>query len=82
MRTLRNSFGEILLHDSRSLKPSFQTMEFNLIAKPSEDIVANWGSLIGTQLQLILREMDKPRLSTKSLSMGLRKYWMTPREDG
>ena len=32
--------------------------------------------------QLILREMDKSRLSTKSLSMGLRKEWMTPRENG
>ena len=26
--------------------------------------------------------MDKPRLSTKSLSMGLRKDWMTLGEDG
>ena len=74
--------GETLLHDSWSLEPSFQTMDSNLTAKPSKDTVANWGSQTGTQLQLILREMDKPRLSTKSLSMGLRKDWMMPREDG
>ena len=57
-------------------------MDSNLTAKPSEDNVVNWGSQTGTQPQLILREMDKPRLSTKSLSMGLRKDWTyrtTPR---
>ena len=59
---LRNSSGEILLHGSGSLIPSFQIMDSNLIAKPSENTVANWGSLTGTQLQLILKEMDKPRL--------------------
>ena len=78
---LRSSSGETLLHDSGSLEPSFQIMDFNLTAKPSEDIVANWGSQTGTQPQLILREMDKSRLSIKTLSMGLRKDWMTPRED-
>ena len=79
---LRNSSGETLLNDSGSLEPSFQTMGSNLTAKPSEDTVANWGSQIGTQPQLILREIDKLRLSTKPLSMGLRKDWMTLREDG
>ena len=79
---LRNSSGETLLHDSGSLVNSFQIMDSNLTVKPSEDTVANWGSQTGTQPQFIIREMDKPRLSTKSLSMGLRKDWMTPREDG
>ena len=79
---LRNSSGETLLHDSGYLEPLFQTMDSNLIAKPLEDTVANWGSQTGTQLQLILKEMDKPRLSTKSLSMGLKKDWMILREDG
>ena len=78
---LRSSSGETLLHDSGSLEPSFQIMDSNLTTKPSEDIVANWGSQTGTQPQLILREMDKSRLSIKTLSMGLRKDWMTPRED-
>ena len=55
-----------LLHDSRSLVPSFQIMDSNLIAKLLEDTVTNWGSQTSTQLQLILREMDRPRLSTKS----------------
>ena len=82
MQTPRNSFGETLLHDSGSLKPSFQTMDSNLTAKPLEDTIANWGSQIHTQPQLILREMDKPRLPTKSLSIGLRRDRMTPREDG
>ena len=79
---LRNSSGETLLHDLGSLEPSFQIMDSNLTAKPSEDIVANWGSQTGTQHQLILRETDKSRLSIKILSMGLRKDWMTPREEG
>ena len=79
---LRSSFGEILLHDSGSLEPLFQIMDSNLIARPLEDTVANWGSQTGTQPQLILREMGKSRLLTKSLSMGLRKDWMMPREDG
>ena len=78
---LRNSSRETLLHDSGSLELSFQTMDSNLTVKPSEDTVTNWGSQTYTQLQLILREMDKSRLSIKSLSMGLRKDWMTPRED-
>ena len=82
MQMLRNSSEETLLHDSGSLEPSFQIMDSNLTAKPSEDTVANWGSQTGTQLQLILKEMDKPRLSTKSLSMGLKKDWMILREDG
>ena len=79
---LRSLFGETLLHDLGSLEPLFQIIDSNLTAKPSEDTVVNWGSQTGTQPQLILREMGKPRLSTKSLSMGLRKDWMTPREDG
>ena len=79
---LRSSSGEILLHGSGSLEPLFQIMDFNLIARPSEDTVANWGSQIGTLPQLILREIGKPRLSTKSSSMGLRKDWMMPRGDG
>ena len=70
-----------MLHDL-GLEPSFQTMDSNLTAKPLEDTVANWGSQTDTQPQLILREMGKLRPSTKSLSMGLRKDWMTPREDG
>ena len=79
---LRNSSGEKLLHDSGSLELLFQIMNSNLTAKPSKDTIANWRLQIGTQPQLILREMGKPRLSTKSLSMGLRKDQMTPREDG
>ena len=71
-----------MLHNLGSLEPSFQTVDSNLTAKPSEDIVANWGSQTDTQPQLILKEMDKLRLLTKSLSMGLRKDWMTSREDG
>ena len=78
----RNSSGETLLHDSGSLEPSFQTMDSNLTTKPLEDTIANWGSQTSTQPQLILREMDKPRLPTKSLSKGLRRDWMTPRENG
>ena len=41
MQMLRNSSGETLLHDSRSLEPSFQTMGSNLTAKLSEDTVVN-----------------------------------------
>ena len=41
IRMLRNSSGETLLHDLGSLEPSFQIMDSNLTAKPSEDIVAN-----------------------------------------
>ena len=82
MRMLRNSSKETSLHDSGSLEPSSQTIDSNLTANPSEDTVINWGSQTGIQTQLILKEMDKPRLSTKSLSMGLRKDWMTPRADG
>ena len=37
-----------LLHDSGSLVPSFYIMDSNLTAKPSEDTVANWGSLTDT----------------------------------
>ena len=66
MWILRNSFGETLLHDSGSLVPLFQIMDSNLKAKPSEDTVANWGSLTSTQLQLILKKMDRPRLLTRS----------------
>ena len=66
MRMLRNSSGETLLHKSGSLKPSFQTMDSNLTTKPSKDIVANWGSQTGAQLQLILREISRPKLSTRS----------------
>ena len=66
MLMLKNSSGETLLHDSGSLEPSFQTMHSNLIAKPLKDIVANWGSQTGTQLQLILRETSRPKLSTRS----------------
>ena len=79
---LRSSSGETLLHDSGSLEPLFQIMDSNLTAKLSEDTVKNWGSQTGTQPQLILKEMGKPRLLTKSLSMALRKDWMMPREDG
>ena len=79
---LRSSSGETLLHDSGSLEPIFQIMDSNLIARPLEDIVANWGSQTGTLPRLILMEMGKPRLSTKSSSMGLRKGWMMPRGDG
>ena len=78
----RGSSGETLLHDLGSLEPLFQIMDSNLIARPSEDTVANWGSQTGTQPQLILREMGKMKLSTKSLSMGLKKDWMMPRGDG
>ena len=79
---LRSSSGETLLHDLGSLEPLFQIMDSNLIARPSEDTVANWESQKGTLPQLILKEMGKPRLSTKSLLMGLRKDWMMPRRDG
>ena len=78
---LKSSSEETLLHDSMSLKPLFQIMDSTLIARPSEDIVANWGLQTGTQPQLILKEIDKPRLSTKPLSMALKKDWMAPRED-
>ena len=78
---LRNSSREILLHDTGSFEPSFQIMDSNLTIKLLENTVANQGSQTGTQPQIILREMDKPKLSTKSFSMGLRKDWMTPRED-
>ena len=70
---LKSLSRETLLHDSGPLEPLFQIMDSNFIARPSEDIVANWGLQTGTQPQLILREMGKPRLSTKSLLMGLRK---------
>ena len=79
---LRSSSGETLLHDSWSLKPIFQIMDSNLIARPSEDTVANWGSQTSTLPRLILMEIDKLRLLTKSSSMGLRKDWMMPKGDG
>ena len=82
MQMVRSLSGETLLHDLGSLESLFQIIDSNLTAKPSEDTVANWGSQTGTQPQLILREMGKSRLLTKSLSMGLRKDWMMPREDG
>ena len=66
MWMLRNSSGETLLHDSGSLAPSFQTMDSSLTARPLEDTAASWGSLTGTQLQPILKETGKPRLSIKS----------------
>ena len=81
MQMLRNSFEETSLHNSGSHEPSSQTIDSNLTAKPLEDTFTNWGSQTGTRPQLILREMDKPRLSTKSLSMGLRKDQMTLKED-
>ena len=71
-----------MLHDSWSLEPIFQIMDSNLIARPSEDIVANWGLQTGTLPRLILMEIGKLRLLTKSSLMGLRKDWMMPRGDG
>ena len=62
-----------MLHDSGSLEPLFQTMDSNLIAKPSEDIVANWGSQTGTQLQLILKEMGQAEAVNKVIVNGLKK---------
>ena len=44
-----------------------------MIAKPSEDIVANWGSQTGTQLQLILKEMGQAEAVNKVIVNGLKK---------
>ena len=60
-----------MLHNLGSLEPLFQIMDSNLAAKPSEDTVANWGSQIGTQPQLILREMGKPKVIVNGLKKRL-----------
>ena len=79
---LKDLSGETLLHDSGSLEPLSRTTGSNSIARLLEDIAVNQGSQTGIQLQLILRETDKPKLPTKSSSMGLIKDWMTLRRDG
>ena len=79
---LKDSSGETLIHDLGSLEPLSRTTGSNSIAGLSEDTAANQGSQTGTRPQLIFRETDKPKLPTKSSSMGLRKDWMTPRGNG
>ena len=62
----RNLFGKTLSYDSRSLIPSSQTMTFNSTANLSGDTVVILELQTGIPLQLIPKEMDRPRLLTRS----------------
>ena len=63
---LRDLCGKILLLGLRSLIPLSRTMGFSLIVKPSRGTVVNWASRIGTQLWIIHKGMDRPRLLIRS----------------
>ena len=62
----RNLFRKTLSHDSRSLIPSSQIMAFNLTANLSGNTVVILELQTGISLQLIPKEMDRPRLLTRS----------------
>ena len=62
----RNLFGKTLSHDSGSFVSSSQTLAINLIANLSGDTVVILELQIGIPLQLIPKEMDKPRLLIRS----------------
>ena len=61
----RGLCGRTLSLNSGFLRPSFQTIDFNLIARLLKGTVVNWVSRIGTPLQLIHEGMDKSRLSIR-----------------
>ena len=73
MWMLKNSFGETLLHNSASLVPSFQIMDSNLTIKPSEDTIANWRSLTGTQLLAYPQGNGQAKVVNKVIVNGLKK---------
>ena len=50
--------------------------------KPSGGTVVSLGSQTGTQRRPTRRGTDRPRLSTRSSSTGLRRDWMMPKGDG
>ena len=58
----RNLFRKILSYSSRSLVPSSQTMAFNLTANLSGDTIVILELRTCIPIQLIPKEMDKPRL--------------------
>ena len=62
MWMLRSLFGKTLLPGSGSLIPSSRIMVFSLTISPSGDTAMTWELQIDILPQLILTEMDKPRL--------------------
>jgi len=82
MWTPRSLSGKTLSPGSGFLTPTSRTMAFNLIVSLLGDTAMNWESQIDILPQLISREMDRTRWSTRSSLMDSKRGWMTRKEDG